>query len=271
MQDAAPPEPVPALSQLLAPLLTEQDPPPFRAREGHLDSPFLFAADHAGQLIPRSLGTLGLSAAELDTHIAWDIGIAGVTDRLAHELGAFMILQTYSRLVIDCNRPPGSPQSIVEHSEHTAIPGNRGLGREQMEQRLEAVFQPYHQRIQAELARRERAEQQTIFVAMHSFTPRYKGIDRPWHCGVLYNRDARLARPLIQLLAREGLEVGDNQPYFVSDDSDYAIPHYGERRGHLHVELELRQDLITYPDQQARWASLLARVLPAAVAAHAAR
>jgi len=125
------------------------------------------------------------------------------------------------------------------------------------------------QRIEAELARRERSEQQTIFIAMHSFTPRFKGVDRPWHCGVLYNRDARLARPLIQLLAREGLEVGDNQPYFVSDDSDYAIPRYGERRGNLHVELELRQDLITSADQQARWASLLARVLPAAVAAHA--
>ena len=268
MQDSAPPAGAP-LSSPLIPLLTEQDPPPFRAREGHLDSPFLFAADHAGQLIPRALATLGLTAAELDTHIAWDIGIAGVTERLAHELGAFMILQTYSRLVVDCNRPPESAQSIVDHSEYTTIPGNRGLSPVQVEQRVEAVFDPYHQRIEAELTRRERSEQQTIFIAMHSFTPRFKGVDRPWHCGVLYNRDARLARPLIQLLAREGLEVGDNQPYFVSDDSDYAIPRYGERRGNLHVELELRQDLIASPDQQARWASLLARVLPAAVAAHA--
>lgn len=251
------------------PLLGEHDPPPFRAREGHLDSPFVLAADHAGQLIPHALGTLGLSSAELDTHIAWDIGIAGVTDRLAHELGAFLVLQTYSRLVIDCNRPLEASTSIVDHSDQTAIPGNRALSPEQAAARAQAIFHPYHQRILAELERRERAQQQTIFIAMHSFTPYFKGFDRPWHCGVLYNRDDRLARPLIQLLASEGLEVGDNQPYFVSDDSDYAIPHYGERRGHLHVELELRQDLITSAEQQASWATLLARVLPAAVAAHA--
>ena len=229
----------------------------------------MLAADHAGQVIPRALGTLGLTPAELDTHIAWDIGIAGVTERLAHELGAFMILQTYSRLVIDCNRPLDSSTSIVEHSEYTPIPGNHALDVAQAAGRAQAIFQPYHQRIQAELARRAQAEQQTIFIAMHSFTPRFKGVDRPWHCGVLYNRDDRLARPLIQLLAREGLEVGDNQPYFVSDDSDYAIPHYGERLGHLHVELELRQDLISSAEQQASWGVLLARVLPAAVAAHA--
>jgi predicted N-formylglutamate amidohydrolase len=275
MQDSAPPSPASQYPSPLYPwqpgdpLLGEGDPPPFRAREGRLDSPFLLAADHAGQVIPRAFGTLGLTQAELDTHIGWDIGIAGVTERLAHELGAFMILQNYSRLVIDCNRPLDSSTSIVDHSEYTIIPGNRALGLEQASARAEAIFQPYHRRILAELERRERTQQQTVFIAMHSFTPRFKGFDRPWHVGVLYNRDDRLARPLIQLLAREGLEVGDNQPYFVSDDSDYAIPHYGERRGHLHVELELRQDLITSAEQQASWATLLARVLPAAVAAHA--
>jgi predicted N-formylglutamate amidohydrolase len=102
---------------------------------------------------------------------------------------------------------------------------------------------------------------------MHSFTPRFKGFDRPWHCGVLYHRDRRLALPLLDLLRREGLEVGDNQPYFVSDDSDYAVPKYGEQRGNLHVELELRQDLIAQREQQERWAELLARVFSAAVAA----
>jgi predicted N-formylglutamate amidohydrolase len=266
MQTGVPPAPAP---KAWAALLGEHDPPPFRAREGHLDSPFVLAADHAGQLLPGELGTLGLTQTELDTHIAWDIGIGGVTERLALALGAFVILQTYSRLVIDCNRPLESSTSIVDHSEHTPIPGNRALSPQQAAARAQAIFHPYHQRIVAELERRERTQQRTIFIAMHSFTPRFKGSDRPWHCGVLYNRDDRLARPLIQLLADEGLEVGDNQPYFVSDDSDYAIPHYGERRGHLHVELELRQDLITTPEQQASWAILLARVLPAAVAAQA--
>jgi predicted N-formylglutamate amidohydrolase len=248
-------------------LLGANDPAPFRVRQGRPDSPFLITVDHAGRVIPQALGRLGLSEAELSTHIAWDIGADGVSERLAARLGAFMIAQTYSRLVIDCNRPLTAESSIVTLSEHTPIPGNRGLSLEQAKARADAIFEPYHQRIERELARRQQSGQATILIAMHSFTPRFKGIDRPWHCGVLYHRDARLALPLLDLLRREGLEVGDNQPYFVSDDSDYAVPRYGEQRGNLHVELELRQDLIAEPDQQERWAELLARVLPAAVAA----
>jgi predicted N-formylglutamate amidohydrolase len=254
--------------QYAPPLLGADDPPPFRVREGHPGCPFVLAADHAGRLLPASLGTLGLTQAELETHIAWDIGIAGVTEQLASALGAFMILQVYSRLVIDCNRPLGAHSSIAELSEFTTIPGNKGLSAAQVAERARLVFEPYHARILAEIERRERAGTPIIYIAMHSFTPRFKGTDRRWHCGVLYNRDARLARPLLQLLASEGLEVGDNEPYFVSDDSDYGIPHYGERRGHLSVELEIRQDLIATPEQQVSWGNLLARVLPAAVAAH---
>src|SRR5215510_14108851 len=137
MPNSAPPPLSPSSS---GQLLGAGDPPPFRVREGRLDSPFVLAADHAGQLLPRALGTLGLSAAELATHIAWDIGIGGVTEQLAQQLGAFMIRQVYSRLVIDCNRPRDSSTSIVDHSEHTSIPGNRGVTPEQAEQRAQAVF-----------------------------------------------------------------------------------------------------------------------------------
>ncbi len=256
--------------QYAPPLLGTGDPPPFHVAEGRPDCPFVLAADHAGRVLPRSLGTLGLTQAELDTHIAWDIGIAGVTRELARQLGAFMILQVYSRLVIDCNRPLGAHSSIVELSEFTSIPGNKGLSTAQVAERARLVFEPYHARILAEIERRERAGLPIVYVAMHSFTPRFKGVDRRWHCGVLYNRDSRLARPLLQLLAREGLEVGDNEPYFVSDESDYGIPHYGERRGHLSVELEIRQDLIATEEQQVSWGNLLGRVLPAALAAHRA-
>lgn len=250
------------LSQLLGP----RDPAPFRVEEGRSDSPFVILVDHAGRVIPEALGRLGLSEAELSTHIAWDIGVEGVSELLAARLGAFMIAQTYSRLVIDCNRPLTAESSIVTLSEHTAIPGNRGVTPEQARARAEAIFHPYHARIERELARRQRSGQPTVLIAMHSFTPRFKGFDRPWHCGVLYHRDRRLALPLLDLLRREGLAVGDNQPYFVSDDSDYAVPRYGEQRGNLHVELELRQDLIAQRDQQERWAELLARLFPAAVA-----
>jgi predicted N-formylglutamate amidohydrolase len=249
-----------------SPLLAENDPPPFRVAEGGVDSPFFITADHAGRSIPRGLGSLGLTAEELGTHIAWDIGIGGVSKHLAAHLEGFYIAQVYSRLVIDCNRPTSAQSSIVEQSEYTVIPGNARLSAADSAARADAIFHPYHDRIEAELERRVKAGQRTIFIAMHSFTPRFKGFDRPWHVGVLYNRDARLARPLLDLLRREGLEVGDNQPYFVSDDTDYAIPRYGEGRGNLSIELEIRQDLITEEPQQARWGELLARVLREAVA-----
>lgn len=247
------------------PLLADSDPPPFRVAEGSASSPFVIAADHAGRAIPHGLGTLGLTQSELCTHIAWDIGIGAVSHHLAAHLEAFYIAQTYSRLVIDCNRPLSASSSIVQHSEYTTVPANAHLTRAEAEARAAAIFHPYHDRIEAELRRRQRAGQRTIFIAMHSFTPRFKGFDRPWHCGVLYNRDRRLAVPLLDLLRREGLEVGDNQPYFVSDDTDYAIPRYGEGQGNLCIELEVRQDLITADAQQARWGDLLARVLREAV------
>jgi predicted N-formylglutamate amidohydrolase len=246
--------------------LAADDPTPFRVLEGRADCPFVLAADHAGQTIPRALGTLGLGAPDLERHIAWDIGIGGVTERLAALLGAFAITQTYSRLVIDCNRLPGTPASIVELSEHTAIPGNQGIGSVEAEARSQSIFLPYHRRIETEIARRESTGQETIFIAMHSFTPSFKGNDRPWHCGVLYHRDARLSDALLARLRVEPLVVGDNEPYFVSEDSDYGVLAYGERRGNLHVEFEIRQDLIATPTGQAEWAALLASALPDAVA-----
>ena len=251
----------PALPTLLGP----GDPAPFRVIEGRAGSEFLLTADHAGRIIPRALADLGLGASDLERHIAWDIGIGGVSERLAPQLGAFMIAQTYSRLVIDCNRPLESPSSIASESEHTRILANEGLSEAERQARATEIFLPYHQRIEAELERRERAGEAVVLITMHSFTPCYKGVERPWLCGVLYNRDPRLALALLTLLRADGLVVGDNQPYFVSDDSDYGIPRYGEQRGHLHVELEIRQDLITLPEQQAEWAERLGRLLPVAV------
>src|SRR5688572_16387105 len=223
----------PAPSTLLGP----SDPAPFRVIEGRASSEFLLTADHAGRIIPRALADLGLSAAEPERPIPWDVCICGVADLLAPRLGAFMIAQTYSRLVIDCNRPLESPSSIATESEHTRIAANEGLSEAERQARANEIFLPYHRRIEAELERRERAGESVVLITMHSFTPCYKGVQRPWQCGVLYNRDSRLSRALFALLQADGLVVGDNQPYFVSDDSDYGIPLYGEKRGHLHVEL----------------------------------
>lgn len=250
----------------IAPLLAPDEPPPFQVFASDGQSPYLFTADHAGRYLPKSLGDLGLDAAELTRHIAWDIGIAEVSRRVAAHLSAFLILQPYSRLVIDCNRPPEVPTSIATLSEHTVIPGNENLSADQRAARRTAIFDPYHAQIETELARRRRTGQRTIFIAMHSFTPRYKDVDREWQAGVLYNRDPRLALRLRAALQAEGLHVGDNQPYFVSDESDYGIPRYGEQGGLVHVELELRQDLITEPEGQERLSNILCRALPIAAA-----
>ncbi len=228
-------------------------------------SDFLLTADHAGRAIPRSLGRLGLPDIEMDRHIAWDIGIAGVTERLSAALDATAVLQTYSRLVIDCNRDPSVASSIPEISEATAIPGNLGLSQEARAARRQAIFEPYHARIRALLDAREAAARRTVFVAMHSFTPVFKGESRAMQVGVLYNRDARLAAIMLDLLRAEGdLVVGDNAPYAVSDVTDYGVPVHAERRGLSHVEIEIRQDLIAEETGQAEWAARFARLLRAA-------
>ncbi|MGB3392115.1 MAG: N-formylglutamate amidohydrolase [Stenotrophomonas sp.] len=246
------------------PLLGPDDPPPFRVHNPHGRSPFVLLADHAGQRVPAALGNLGLPQAELDRHIGWDIGIAGTTAELAWRLDAFAIEQTYSRLVIDCNRPLASPTLMPEVSDHTTVPGNAGLSLAQREQRIAAIHAPYHARIDAELERRRAAGQPGLLVMMHSFTPMMNGHVRPWHCGVLYHRDARFAHALRDALrAEDDLDVGDNQPYAVSDSSDYAVPVHGEGRGLVHVELEIRQDLIADAAGQQAWAARLERIFRA--------
>lgn len=247
-------------------LLEPDEPEPVEFIPGASTSAYLLTCDHAGRRLPRALGNLGLSEGELQMHIAWDIGAAAVTRQLAQQLEACAFLQRYSRLVIDCNRPLGVASSIAPQSEHVQIPGNQAVSELDARLRAQAVFEPYHARIEQELERRARAGQPTILVSMHSFTPCFMGVDRPWHAGVLYNRDPRLARPLLQLLRAEpGLEVGDNQPYAVSDQSDYGVVQYGERRGLLHVEVEVRQDLIGEQAGQSEWAQRFARLLPQAV------
>ncbi len=249
------------------PLLAHDEPLPvsFESEAGR--SVFFLTCDHAGRIIPRRLGGLGLPDHETERHIAWDIGVGAVARQLSRLLDAAVVLQTYSRLVIDCNRDPEVPSSIPEISETTEIPGNRDLGETARAARINAIFRPYHDTIAAALDRRTAAGRGSVLVALHSFTPVFKGVARPWHAAVLYNRDARLARPLFELLsAEDGLVVGDNEPYAVSDLTDYTVPVHGERRGLPHVEIEIRQDLIAETAGQAAWAERLARLLPAAYA-----
>jgi predicted N-formylglutamate amidohydrolase len=264
-------------------LLGKDEPAPFEATGRDGASPFVLVCDHAGRRLPRALGSLGLSAVELESHIAWDIGAEAVARRLAALLDAVLFWQRYSRLVIDCNRPLSAADSIVTLSERTAIPGNRGLGRADIEARKREIFQPYHDQIRGELDRREARGRAAILVTVHSFTPVFKDDPRPWHAGVLFNRDARLAELLLPLLRHEGdlhegdlhggdleeggLLIGRNEPYAASALSDYSLVEHGERRDIPCVELEIRQDLISDEAGQAAWAARLARLLPVAAAA----
>ena len=253
------------MSDDAAHLISEGDPAPVRVLRPSGGSEFFLTADHAGRAIPRRLANLGLPGSELERHIAWDIGIAGVTERLAQALDATAVLQAYSRLVIDCNRQPDWVSSIPEISELTAIPGNGAIPPAEREARRREIFLPYHQQIAELLEHRKTAGRRTVLVAMHSFTPVFKGETRSIDIGVLYNRDARLARIMLDLLRAEGdLAVGDNAPYAITEASDYTVPVHGEGRGLPHVEIEIRQDLIADPVGEAAWAARLARLLPEA-------
>src|SRR5713101_4139384 len=238
-------------------LLGSADVPPVLEHNAASRSPFLLTCDHYGRLLPRSLGDLGLPASEFERHIAWDIGIAGVAEALSTHLDA----HRYSRLAIDCNRPPDAPSSIPRISETTTTPGNEALARDAAETRRRSIFDPYHSRIAEVIDRRGREGIATVLVALHSFTPVYAGISRPWHIGTLYQRDTRLPPLLLKLLRAESdLVVGDNEPYAVSDETDYTIPVHGEARGLMNSGIEIRQDLISDPAGQRQWADRLARI-----------
>jgi predicted N-formylglutamate amidohydrolase len=251
------------MNEMLDSLLAADEPMPVTVHNENGSSPFLIVADHAGNSIPRALGRLGVSETECERHVAWDIGIGAVCRLVADALDATLVQQNYSRLVIDCNRTPGSETSIPETSEFTPVPGNVGLSESRKATRVREIFRPYHDRIGSELDRRRKAGRPAALIAMHSFTPVFEGVARPWHVGVLYNRDKRFAHLLMALLKRKvGLVVGDNEPYSVTDASDYTIPVHGERRGLHHVAIEVRDDLIADDKGQRAWGPLLARLLP---------
>ena len=242
-------------------LLGTEDVPPVREYNAAGRSPFLLTCDHYGRLIPRALGDLGLPESELKRHIGWDIGIAGVAEQLSQLLESHLIVQRYSRLVIDCNRPPDAASSIPRISEATTIPGNEGLSNEAAAIRRTEIFDPYHRRIGAIIDQRRSEGRPTVLVSLHSFTPVYAGIARPWHIGTLYQRGRNLPPLLLKHLRAEGdLVVGDNEPYAVSDDTDYTIPVHAEARGLINTGIEIRQDLISDSAGEKAWADRLARL-----------
>ncbi|QQP92853.1 N-formylglutamate amidohydrolase (plasmid) [Skermanella sp. TT6] len=225
-------------------------------------SEIVLICEHASNHIPQEYGRLGLSDADLRTHIAWDIGAAEVTRRLARTLDAPAFLGTYSRLLIDLNRPFESPASIPARSEATDVPGNIGLDSAEIRRRRRIVFSPFHDRIASFLDRRRAVGHPTRIVTIHSFTPVFLGVARPWHAGILFDRSGDFAHDVIEKLAcGSGLNVAANQPYVVDREGDYAVPVHGTDRDLPAILVEIRNDLISSARGIADWSDRLAPVL----------
>ena len=241
--------------------LTGDDPRPFyRIGPASAHPHFVLVCDHASNAVPAHMERLGLDQAELDRHIGWDIGAAMVTRALSALLDAPAYLSGYSRLVVDCNRPVGSPTAMPAVSDGTVVPANQSIAPAEAAARTDAFFRPYHDAIAACLDRAIGFGAVPILVAVHSFTPVFDGFARPWEVGLLYEHDDRLVQPLKEALAalRPGLTIGDNEPYAIVGPSDYSIPVHGQGRGLPHIEIELRQDLIGTQEGAEAWAETLA-------------
>ncbi len=245
-----------------AALLSPADPPAFSVINGAAETPILFVCEHAGNAVPAALNGLGIGAQDLNDHIGWDIGAAGVTRHLASMFGATAVLATYSRLVIDANRPLAHCTSVPEESDGRPIPANAGLSPEGRRARQEACFWPFHRVVAHHRVRLSRM-QEPVLVFVHSFTPQMAdGWQRPWEIGILWDQDPRLAQPMLEHLRGVlGDKVGDNQPYPGGDDTGYSAEVHAKETGLPHIMLEVRNDLIRDEAGQRHWAGVLAEAL----------
>lgn len=240
-------------------MLAPDEPAPFEIVNPEGRSALFLICDHASHRLPRTLRTLGLQPEQIQEHIGWDIGAAHVARHLSSLLDAPLVLSGYSRLAIDCNRPIHAASSIPMLTGGVRIPGNEGLSEEQRKQRQDTLFWPYHRAIEGLLQRRNKPR---ALLSVHSFTPHFPGQIRPWPIAVVYGQDARLAHLFREELLRDdpSLLVGDNEPYRVTQESDYGIPNYGEKRSIPALLLEVRQDGIATVEDAQRWAERIAKV-----------
>jgi len=234
---------------------------PYRSIEGDLRTGLLILCDHAENTIPEPYANLGLRSEDLNRHIAYDLGAAPVAERLAELLGAPVLLSRFSRLLIDPNRGLDDPTLIMQISDGLVVPGNAGLDEAAVAARVAGYYAPYHQAIERAIDAGIAAGKPPAVVSVHSFTQAWKGVPRPWSVGVLWDKDPRLALPLLEgFRAIPGIVVGDNAPYTGQLKGDTLYRH-GTRRGLAHALIEVRQDLILGPEGQAEWATRLAEVL----------
>lgn len=241
-------------------LLGAGDPPAFEIVNEDGTAALQLVCDHASRTVPAALGKLGLAEGHFERHIAYDIGAADVTRLLAARLNAQAVLAGYSRLVIDVNRPPGHPESIIETSDETVIPGNRGLSEDDQGLRVSELFEPYHDAIHEALAHLWRRGAPPALFSIHSFSPNFGGDHRPWDVGVLWNRDPRIPQPLIEKLGKRGLHVGDNEPYSGLELA-YTLNLHGGAAGLPNCVVEINQNQVRDRDGIERWADILTDVL----------
>ncbi len=229
-------------------------------------SPIVLVCDHASNDVPARYLGLGLSAADLEQHFAWDPGALAVSRRLSQRLDAPLVYGRVSRLVIDVNRDPSDPDSIVAVGEATPVPGNQNLSFSERRQRVADVYEPYHAALDMVLRDRASRGRDSVLIGVHSFTASLHGVLRPWHCGVLFADDRRVADALVGALRREdGLNVGVNQPYAPSDRVYHTLSRHGDAKGLATAMIEIRNDLVVGANEQNAWARRLAQALEAAI------
>ena len=235
--------------------------PPFLCLPGDPACGCLVICDHATNLIPRSYGTLGMPDDQMERHIGYDIGAAGITTRLCERLGAPGVLANYSRLLIDPNRGEDDPTLVMRLSDGAVVPGNANIDSAEIERRRVLYYEPYHAAIDAAIDAGLETGRIPVILSIHTFTHNWRGRSRPWEAGILWDKDPRLALPLIEGLSREtGLTIGDNQPYTGKLKNDCLNKH-GTKRGLAHAVVEVRQDLLRDAGGQEEWGDRLARAL----------
>jgi len=242
--------------ETLAPLLGPDDPAPYEIINPDGTAQTLLICDHASRRIPISLGDMGLPTEEFNRHIAYDIGAEAITRILSKSLDAVAVIAGYSRLVLDVNRPPGHPESIPEVSDGTRVPANQELSEAEMDRRVCALHDPYHEGVSHALGHLWNRGGAPALFSVHSFTPDYADEDRPWDVGVLWKHDPRLAVPIMEKFRARGMIVGDNEPYSALDMA-FTIDSHAGSAGLASIVLEIRQDQVNTDEGIERWADIL--------------
>ena len=244
--------------------LALDEPPAYGVVNPDGASPYVLLCEHASPRIPRCLSDLGLPKAERMRHIGWDVGAQALALGLSAALDAPLFVANYSRLVVDCNRPLSAASLMPEISEATLVPGNRALTAAARQRRVDTLFHPYHDAVARRLDARQAAGRPTLVVGVHSFTPQFKGHNRPWHAGILFDQARGFGQRLITALAEDpALIIAANEPYRIDAD-DYTVPVHGDARGLPAVLLEIRQDVIADAGGVRDWTLHLTRALRAA-------